>query len=591
MHNTGIMFLQCFSRKLNMKVKIILALSLVMGIAMFSCNQKLVPPELSGGKIKPYDTATFNYIFVEAIKEKLMGNGGDAIKLLEHAAGINPESDATYFQIAQILLANGDLNNGKKYALKAWNLDQKNIWYLMMLAGTYYQEKNLDSAILFYDKAVKNFPEKAGLQVTLANLYSEDGKFDKASGIFRSMEEKYGTSESSSAGLLKNLMWEEKWDEALNRAQVLIKEYPDVILYNGLLAEIYRGKGEPEKAMEVYRMLIERNPANPEIQLAICDFLLEEKRYEDLTGLLSTVIMNENISRGDKVALFGKMIETPDIAKKGGNRLILSVMLLESSYGNDDLILMIRPELLIAQGKEEDAEKRLEEIIAKRPENYYAWEKYLLLLFQQNKFTKLEEKAEEGAARFNRSFLAKVLFATAATENGKYDVALEELRKAEILAGNNDEMILQVFAIKADIYYRSKDYENAFKTFDEALSIKKDDVTLLNNYAYYLAEQNMKLGEAEEMAKKVISLDKGNDTFLDTYAWVLYKRGKYAEAEKVMAGILKNNEKSDAEYYEHYGYILKKRRDCKNAVISWENALKMDSTKVNLLKEIENCKK
>jgi tetratricopeptide (TPR) repeat protein len=574
-----------------MKIKSLLALSLVLGIYLFSCNTKLVPAEVSGGKIKPYDTATFNYIYVEAIKEKLLGNGGDALKLLEHAARINPESDAAYFQIAQILIANGDLNNGKKYALKAWQYDQKNFWYLMMLAGAYYQEKDLDSAILFYDKAVINFPEKEGLQVTLANLYSEDGKFDKAARIFRSMDEKYGINEASSAGLLKNLMWEEKWDEAMERAQILIKEYPDVILYNGLLAEIYRGKGEPEKAMEVYQMLIDRNPGNPDIQLAICDFLIEEKRYEELTSLLRTVIINENISRSDKVSLFGRMIETPEIAKEGGNSLILSVMLLEVSYGNDDLILMIRPELLIAQGKQGDAIKRLEEIIGKRPENYYAWEKLLLILFQKSEFVKLEEKAEECAARFNRSFLAKILYATAATENGNYDIAFEELRKAEILAGNNDEMVLQVLTIKADIYYRSRDFENAFKTFDEAISKNKDDLTLLNNYAYYLAEQNMRLREAEEMAKKVVSLDKTNDTFLDTYAWVLYKRGKYREAGKIMEGILRNTEKKDAEYYEHYGYILKKRHDCRNAVISWENAIKMDSTKISLVKEIETCKK
>ena len=39
--------------------------------------------------------------------------------------------------------------------------------------------------------------------------------------------------------------------------------------YNGLLAEIYRGKGENEKALEVYNQLLERNPDNPQIQLSL----------------------------------------------------------------------------------------------------------------------------------------------------------------------------------------------------------------------------------------------------------------------------------------------------------------------------------
>jgi len=291
------------------------------------------------------------------------------------------------------------------------------------------------------------------------------------------------------------------------------------------------------------------------------------------------------------VALFGRIIEDPEIAKTGGNKLILSIMVLEAAYGSDDLILMIRPEMLIAQGRIAEARKRLEEIIEKRPENYYAWEKLLLVYLQEGDYLNLEIRGNECASKFNRSFLVKLLYATAVTENKKYDIALEELRKAEILAGNNDEMLLQVLTLKADIYYRKKDFDKAFRTFDEALGKNKNDMTLLNNYAYYLAEQGIKLKEAEEMAKRVITEEKYNSTFLDTYAWVLYKRGKYAEAEKIMEGIIKNLDKEDAEYYEHYGYILKKRHDCQRAVMIWETALKLDSTKINLVTEINNCKK
>lgn len=558
---------------------------------MFSCGKKIVPTEISGGKIKPYDTATFNYIFVEAVKQKIMGNGGDALKLLEQCIKINPESDAAYFQMAQILIAAGDINNGKKYAMKAYSIDQRNFWYLMMLAGTYYQEKNLDSAIIFYEKAVNNFPEKENLQITLANLYSENKKFDKATAVFENLDKKYGVNEASTVGIVKNLMWAEKWDDALENAQTLLKEYPEEILYNGLLAEIYRGKGETDKAMEVYNKLVERNPDNPSVQLAICDFLIEQKNYEELILMLNRVILNIQIQRNDKVSLFVKIIETPEIAKAGGDKLIFSLMVLEAAYQNDDIILLMRPELLIAQGKLEAAVTRLNEIIQKNPDNYYAWEKLLLVYLQRQDYVSLEKKGEECATKFNRSFIAKLLYATAATENKNYSIAIEELRKANILAGDNEERLLQVLSLRADVYYRMKEYDKAFETFDEALKKSNNDLTLLNNYAYYLAEQNIRLKEAEEMAKKVIEKEKTNATFLDTYAWVLYKRGKYKEAARVMEPIINSKEKEDAEFYEHYGFILKKRKDCKNAILNWDTAIKLDTTKTNLIKEIQNCKK
>jgi Tfp pilus assembly protein PilF len=148
-----------------------------------------------------------------------------------------------------------------------------------------------------------------------------------------------------------------------------------------------------------------------------------------------------------------------------------------------------------------------------------------------------------------------------------------------------------VLTMRADVYYRMKNYEKTFEIFDEALNTNAEDLTVMNNYAYYLAEQNMKLREAEEMAKKVIEKEKGNTTYLDTYAWVLYKRGKLNEAARIMDGIINSGEKPDAEWYEHYGFILKSQNKCAKAVENWNIAIKLDSTKSTLIKEIENCRK
>jgi Tfp pilus assembly protein PilF len=150
---------------------------------------------------------------------------------------------------------------------------------------------------------------------------------------------------------------------------------------------------------------------------------------------------------------------------------------------------------------------------------------------------------------------------------------------------------MQVLTMRADVYYRMKDYTKSFETFEEAIKSDNSDLTVLNNYAYYLAEQDIKLKEAEEMAKKVISVEGKNTTYLDTYAWVLYRRGKLSEAAKVMETILQSGEKQDPVWYEHLGFILKKQKKCREAIENWNIALKLDPSKTNLTKEIENCKK
>src|ERR1035437_10165599 len=533
---------------------ILLALSI---LNFSSCTKTLMPSGVTGKAKKEYDAAAFNEVYVEALKQKLMGNNGDALKYLEQCVKINPKSDAAYYQMAQIVIANGDNKNGKQYVSKALSIDQENIWYLTMLASLYYEEKN----------------------------------FDKANSIFEAFDKKYGINETSTLSSIKNLMLEEKYDDAMIKTLSLLKEYPDEILYNGVLADIYRGKGENQKAMEVYNELLERNPDNPQIQLSLCDFLIEEKNYTDLFKLLSTVILNSKVERESKISLMARLIEIPDLSNDWGEKLTISVMVLEANFNDDNVIPLLRPELMIKQNKLADASIRLEEIIKTNPDNYYAWEKVLLVYLQLKDYDNLLKRGEECATRFNTSFPAKLLYANAALETGKFSIALDELKKAEILAAENKESIVQVLTMRADVYYRMKEYSKAFETFETALKTDNNDLTVINNYAYYLAEQNTKLKEAEEMAKKVIDKEKGNTTFLDTYGWVLYKRGKLKEAAQVMESIISSGDKSDAVWYEHYGYILRKQKKCKEAIDNWNIALKIDSKKSGLLKEIENCGK
>lgn len=576
-----------------MKIKyincpILLVLFLILSS---SCDRKIAPASSKGNIEKTYDQAEFNFVYVEALKQKLFGNGGEALKYLEKCLKINPSSDAAYYQMAQIVVSAGDLQNGKKYTLKALSIEDKNLWYLIMLAGIYYQDKNLDSAIIYYEKAVRIFPENENIQLALGNLYSENRNFVKAAALFDSFDLKYGVNEASTLSAVKSLMENHQYDAALEKTKMLIEKYPEKIIYSGLMADIYRGKGDTLMAMEVYNKLVDKDPDNPQVLLSLCDFLLTEKRYEEVFVLINKIILNSNVTREEKIQLVARMLEIPDLVTSQGNSFYLSLMVLEANYKDDGIVVLLRPELLLKENKLIEASLRLEEIIAKTPDNYYAWEKLLFTYLQLKDYNKLMSRAEECASKFNMSFVAKILYANAAMENKKFDIAIEELRKAEIIAGSNNEYLIQVLTMRADVYYRLKDYTKAFGIFDQALLLNKDDLTVINNYAYFLAEQNTRLKEAEEMAKKVIDTEKTNTTFLDTYAWVLYKRGKVKEAAKIMEAIISSGEKPDAEWYEHYGYILKKQKKCLVAIDNWNIALTIDKSKTHLIKEIEDCRK
>jgi len=563
---------------------IILFAQIILG----ACSKKIVPGLKAG---REYNTAGFDYLYVEAIRQKLTGNPGNSLKLFEQCVAMNPESDGSYYQMAQIVLSNGDMENGKKYLRKAGELQPGNLWYSMTLAGIYHQENKPDSALLWYEKAVAANQDNDELLVALARLYSKNRDYDKARNILSRLDEKYGVNEETTLPLIETFLAEKKFREAHLKIEQLLEGDRDNIVFNGYLAEIYKSEGDNQKARGVYRELIERNPGNPAIQLALSDFLLEEKSYEELFDLLNVIIVNERIGREDKLALFSELIEDQEIIKTYGRQMELALMVLESENKNDDIIMLLRPGFLQNQKRYADAAGRLEEIIRLRPENYFAAERLLLVLYEMKDFKSLEQRADVFATRFNRSFIAKILYAGGAMENGNFDLALGELRKAEILAGSNNELKMQVITMRADVYYRMKDFGEAFRTYDEAMKISNSDLTVMNNYAYYLAEQDMRLKEAEKMARTVIEKEKKNNTFLDTYAWVLYKRGKVREAARIMERIIASDDNDDAEYYEHYGFILKKMGKCREAAVNWEIAIAKDETKSELRKEIENCKR
>ena len=575
------------------KIKTIQISLFTLALALFGLMSCAAKREIARtpAAMSEYDEATFDLYYGEALRLNYTGNVNDAFKLLELCRRMNPESDAVNYLMAQMLVNSGDFRNGKLFTTRAYELDQKNIWYASLLAGIYYQENKIDSAIYIYEKVVELAPDNVEFQILLANLYSENGNSENAIRMHQMLQRKYGINENTTPAYIQNLIFAGKLDMALQEAQDAVKLFPDEIQFYTQLAAIYGKMGEEEKATEIYKQLLTEDPQNSEILMSICDFFLEEEKYDELFQILNPIILEEWISKEEKLSFFTKILLIPDLTEENFNQTLFALMVLESVYENDDIVALLRPELLSKNNRKVEAISRLEEVISKNPDNYFAWEKLLLLYYETKDFNKLMTYGEECASRFNRSLFAKILYANGVLENGRYDIALEELRKAAILAGDSEEALMQIYSMKAETFYRMNNLTEAFQTFEEALKIDPDDVIILNNYAYYLSEQNMELKKAERMARKVIEQEKDNATYLDTYAWVLFKMGKTKDAAKIMEQVISQGSNLSAEHYEHYGFILRKLKQCKEAIENWKIAIQLDSSKSQLNKEIENCGK
>ena len=117
---------------------------------------------------------------------------------------------------------------------------------------------------------------------------------------------------------VQNLISTGSLQKALEKSLELVSLNPDEIIYSGLLAEVYKALGENEKALDVYTDLIENNPENPNVQVALFDFLLQDKRFDELSELVNKIIISQSLNLETKVLLLSSLMDDSDYTNMKG---------------------------------------------------------------------------------------------------------------------------------------------------------------------------------------------------------------------------------------------------------------------------------
>jgi len=165
------------------------------------------------------------------------------------------------------------------------------------------------------------------------------------------------------------------------------------------------------------------------------------------------------------------------------------------------------------------------------------------------------------------------LKAVACLQLEKYTEAIDILNEGEQYLLDNKPLKIQFDLYRAEANYKLNKFEEAFKTYDEVISLDPENWMAMNNYAYYLSLRNENLQKAEELSGKVVHANPDNPTYLDTYAWVLFMRKDFSLAKFYMETAIKNGGDKNGVIVEHYGDILFMLGDKQNALEQWKKAL------------------
>ena len=204
--------------------------------------------------------------------------------------------------------------------------------------------------------------------------------------------------------------------------------------------------------------------------------------------------------------------------------------------------------------------------------------------YEKNKFDMALQTFKTGADKFPDDFRTNFLTGNTYYRLGKQSDALPYLEKAYKITPSDLNTISTLGIIYDDLLMDAE----CDKLYAEALALYPDNILLLNNYAYHLAERGIKLKEALEMSKKTILQEQGNASYLDTYGWVFYRMKDYKNALYYINKAV--SVQPNGTLYEHLGDIYKAMGDTDNAVKYWEESLKISPDNKDVLDKIRKNK-
>jgi len=557
-------------------------------LASAGCSEKVVSPSLTRDREARTDNR-YDYLLAEALRQRYVGELSEAATLFEKCIELDRNRAVPYFELAQMYSAAGMGGKSLQYASTAARLEPSNYWYQLACGSLFTQYEMKDSALVYFSRALKADSRAVEVNGILAGLYSEKGETDKADSLFRILDSEGALTPDMSLMMISGLLGMNELDEAARRTIRLLEQHPGETRFRALLADIYYEQGFKEKSDSIYTGIIEKNPDDIETQLLYLISLVYRKEYSGISGFLGNIFRSDVVERERKIAVAQRLAGDSAYIKDNAESLIESLTILEKHYPDDEEIMSLRPGVYETTGMTDLAIKRYEEILNSVKQGFWFKEKLMILYAEKKEYEKLYKLADNYSRENNRSLLGKIYYALAAMELKEYSVADTELKKAMILAGNNDELKVQVLSLAGDLKYRMKDFDASYKNYEEALKLAPEDPLILNNYAYFLAEGGGDLKKALRMAMKVMETEADNPTYIDTYAWVLYKMGKYRDAHREMMRIFGTSSERDPELLEHMGFIKRALGKCAEAVIFWKEALDKDNTKTYLEEEIRKC--
>ena len=582
-----------------MKKTIIWISIIISAVVFISCSgtKKITEQEIANAAVnKPVEEIAeqkqmeFEYLFLEALKQKMFGNMQKSIQLLSSCLEIDPNSSAAMYELANIHAANNDFTSASLLLEKAISINSENKWYKQLLAQIYQQQRKFSEAADIYTQLLKDDPDNLELLYTKAILLANAQKFDEAIATYNLMEKKEGINEQISVAKQQLYVTSGNIDGAFDEIEKLIEFNSDEPKYYGLLADLYLSTGDSIKALENYNKILVMDPQNGFVHFSLANYYISidetDKSYEEVKKGFAS----DNVDIKNKLQMYMMLTSNREKTKITDEKEEELIQLLLKKYPNEFLVYTVYAEGLLKKQKLPEARIALLKALEIQPNDYMMWERVLFIDNDLQDWDGLYEHSKETIELFPNQPQGYLLSAVATIQLEKFEETITIAEEGMDIIIDNPPLEGQFLMLKGEAVYKLNRKQEAFKLFDKAIKLDSENYIAMNNYAYYLSLDGGDLNKAERMSGKVVERFPNNATYLDTHAWVLFKKGEYKLAKFYMETAIKNGGDENATLLEHYGDILFMSEKLDEAKEYWEKAKENGGNSEVLLRKIREQK-
>lgn len=534
--------------------------------------------------LTPEQQFKYNNCFLEAICQKQQGHYDAELALLDRALSLNPDADEAWYEKA-VALSDADMDSVRQRMLeRAVGLAPDNDDYKEELAKMYINQGDLAKAASLYEWMTLKSQPTSGMLYALVDLYEKLGDYPQELRTLNRIEQAEGKSENST--VRKSFIYMQQGDtaQAYQEVRALCQKYAEDNRYRLLLANFYMQGNRYADAYREIRQVLQRDSTSDMGHALLLQYYQQQGDTVGYYAQLDTALSYRNMPSYAQLAAMARLVH--DYEQQHISRdHFYSVMtrMARQPQENDDLLSSCVTYLTAKKWPADSIMPFVRLQLKQDPTNMAVRFELMKYLVSKMELEELAEVCHEGTVYNPDKLIFYYYESLACYSLEKVKEAIEVCHRGleNMEEGTSDELVAEMYTSLANLYQADGQHDKAYEAYDKALQYDDSNLLCLNNYAYYLAQDNRELDKAAAMSRKTIEAEPDNVTYLDTYAWIMFVSKNYGLARTYIDKTIKLAEKTaeNASLFEHAGDIYAKLGQTERAVAYWRTALELSGDK------------